>query len=159
MNGADCFRLIKPVDIAPVLAIMDRLPFFTANAGGNPADPKAMPCDVVLSDKFPAELKTLIAGLDLGGDLARAVIRRLAPFQGIPPHVDDWMPQETDWRRFQLPLVTHPGIKMRWPDDGVEVHLAAGNLYEVRFDRMHEVVNPTDCARTHLQIDQINATI
>lgn len=151
--------MLKPVDIEPVLKVWDRLPFFYANPTGNRADPKSMPCYVVLRNKFPAEINSLIDGLELGGETARAIIRKLEPYQGIPPHVDDWMPQEAAWRRFQVPLISHPDIKMRWPDDGVEVHLAPGNLYEVRFDRTHEVINPTDCARTHLQIDQINATV
>mgnify|MGYP001577012541 FL=1 len=55
--------------------------------------------------------------------------------------------------------MSHPDIVMRWPDDEVEVHLAPGYLYEVRYDRLHEVVNTTASARIHLQIDQIGATI
>lgn len=159
MNENEVYRLVKSVDIEPILAIWDRLPFFLANAGGDRNDPKRMPCHIVLQSKFPKEVNTFIAELGLGGDLARAVIRKLDPYQGIPPHVDEWMPQEASWRRFQVPLISHPDIKMRWPDDGVDLHLEPGNLYEVRFDRMHEVVNPTDVARTHLQIDQIDATI
>lgn len=159
MKENEVYRLVKSVDIEPILAIWDRLPFFLANPAGDRADPKKMPCHVVLPIKFPKEVNDFIAGLGLGGELARAVIRKLDPYQGIPPHIDEWMPQETDWRRFQVPLITHPDIKMRWPDDDVELHLEAGNLYEVRFDRMHEVVNPTPVARAHLQIDQIDATI
>ena len=88
-----------------------------------------------------------------------AFCRKLGPRQGIAPHVDAWMPGEADWRRFQVPLVSDPRIIMRWPDDGVELYLEPGWLYEVRFDRMHEVVNGADIERIHLQIDQVNATI
>jgi hypothetical protein len=86
--------------------------------------------------------------------------RKLLAHQSIPPHVDDhkWM-RGTDIRRFQLPLISHPDIKMKWPEDGVELHLAPGYLYEVRFDRTHEVINNTDCERIHVQIDQHNAKI
>jgi hypothetical protein len=101
----------------------------------------------------------LVESLDLGGTLARAVLRRLSPRQSIPPHVDDWMPAEADWRRFQVPLITHPDVVMRWPDDGVSVHLEPGFLYEVRYDRAHEVVHGAECERIHLQIDQVDATI
>jgi hypothetical protein len=153
MDG--CYRAIKPVEIGPVLGILDRLQFVHVNQGGNTAERYA--CDVVLQDKFPAELHALIDSLGLG--LARAILRRLPPRQNIPPHTDKWMPAEMDWRRFQVPLVTHPDIVMRWPDDGAAVHLKAGWLYEVRFDRTHEVVHGADCERTHLQIDQVNATI
>ncbi len=155
LDANECFRVIKPVAIEPVLAVMNRLAYISVG-GSSPAKYK---CDVVLAAHFPPELRALIAGLELGGELARAVLRRLTPRQSIPPHIDKWMPAEADWRRFQVPLVTHPDIVMRWPDDGVSVHLAPGFLYEVRFDRTHEVVNPTDTSRTHLQIDQIDATI
>ena len=155
LDANKCYRTIKPINIGPVLSIMDRLNF--VGVGGT--SPGKYKCDVVLASHFPPEIKDLIANLGLGGELARAVVRKLGPRQSIPPHVDAWMPAEADWRRFQVPLVSHPDIKMRWPDDGVDVHLEPGFLYEVRFDRRHQVVNPTDTERTHLQIDQVNATI
>ena len=156
MLAADeCYRAIKPVDLGPVLSIVDRLGF--VSVGGS--SPEKYKCDVVLASHFPPELRDLIAELGLGGDLARAVVRKLQPRQSIPPHIDAWMPAEADWRRFQVPMVSHPDIVMRWPGDGVEVHLRPGFLYEVRFDRVHEVVNPADVERIHLQIDQIDATI
>jgi hypothetical protein len=142
------------VDLAPVLPILDSLPFFAANVSGG-----KYACDVVMQSQFPPELKALLAALPLGGETARAILRRLAPRQSIPPHIDQWMSAEANWRRFQVPLVTHPTIMMHWPDDGAAIHLEAGWLYEVRFDRTHEVVHTADCARIHLQIDQINATI
>lgn len=148
------YRAIKRVDLEPVLPTLDRLKFVRVHGGVS-----KYPCDVVLASSFTKELHSFIAGLGLGGELARAVLRRLGPRQHIPPHIDDWMPKEADWRRFQIPLISHPDIKMRWPDDGVEVHLEPGYLYEVRFDRMHEVVNNADCYRIHLQLDQVNATI
>lgn len=152
-----CYRLVKPIDIGPVLSVLDRLTFVSVNQGGTTTDHYA--CDVVMSDKFPAELRELIANLNLGGETARSILRRLPAKQSIPPHTDKWMPAEMDWHRFQVPLVSDPSIIMRWPDDGVELHLAPGNLYEVKFDRTHEVVNPWDGQRIHLQIDQVGATI
>lgn len=98
-------------------------------------------------------------GLNLGGFTQRLLLRKLGPRQGMAPHVDTWMAAEADWRRFHVPLVSNPMIRMRWPDDGVDTWLEPGWLYEVRFDRLHEVVNPTDCERVHLQIDQQGATI
>ena len=155
LAAGECYRAIKPVDIGPVLSIVDRLNFISV--GGS--SPEKYKCDVALAAHFPPELRDLITELGLGGELARAVVRRLKPHQSIPPHVDAWMPAEANWRRFQVPLITHPDIVMRWPDDGISVHLEPGFLYEVRFDRMHEVVNPTDTFRTHLQIDQVGTTI
>lgn len=151
------FKAIKRVALEPVLAVLDRLQFVGVNVGGT--DTKRYPCYVVLEDKFPPALTAFVEGLGLGGDRARAMLRKLMPRQSIPPHVDDWMPKELQWRRFQVPLVSHPDIRMRWPDDGVEIYLEPGWLYEVCFDRTHEVVNLADCERIHLQIDQVNATI
>ena len=148
-----CYRAIKPVDIGPTLAVMDKLDFFAAGL----SSPKMYKCDVALN--LPLEMEQLLDDLELGGKLARAVARRLAPRQSIPPHIDDWMPKEKDWRRFQVPLITDASVVMRWPDDGQETHLMAGWLYEVRFDRTHEVINEWDGERVHLQIDQVDATI
>ncbi len=158
MNQAECFLRLKEVDIRPVLSILDDLPFFTANVGGT--TPERYECYVVLSTQFPPALTEFIEALGIGGGRqGRAILRRLEPGQGIPAHTDTWMPAESDWRRFQVPITSHPDILMRWPDDGVEVHLEPGWLYEVRFDRMHEVINHTDSERIHLQIDQMGATI
>ncbi len=149
-----CFQVIKTVDLTPVLAVFDQLTFVHVNNGGNQGT-----CHVVLDSKFPPALKEFVANLGLGGTCARAMLRRLEPRQGIAPHTDTWMPAEADWRRFQVPIISHPDILMRWPDDSQETHLAPGFIYEVRFDRTHEVVNPTDIQRTHLQIDQIDAEV
>jgi hypothetical protein len=157
----ECCRVIRQFDIGPVVEALDRMSWFAANITGSVNNPNSYPCDVVLADKFPPVLRELVASIDLtlGGDVARAILRRLPPRQSIPPHVDAWMPAEADWRRFQLPLVTHPDVVMRWPKDGVEVHLEPGTLYEVRYDRTHEVVHGADVARVHLQIDQMDATL
>ena len=159
LQSDQCYQIVGAVDVAPVLAVWDRLAFLSINYHLDGSDTNKPACDVVLSDKFPAEVKALIDGLGLGGTLGRAVIRRLPPHRGIPLHVDAWMPNELNWRRFQVPLITHPDIVMRWPDDDVAVHLEVGNVYEVRYDRPHEVVNPTAIGRTHIQVDQIEATI
>ncbi len=137
--------------IGPTLAALPKLHW--RDSGGK--------CATINDQDYPvpAEIQWLVLMLQLGGKTERYFLRKLLPRQGIAPHIDDWVPAEKDWRRFQVPLVTHPDIIMRWPEDGVEVHLEPGFLYEVRFDRMHEVVNPTDCARIHMQIDQVDATI
>ncbi len=158
MKQAECFRRIKPVDIRPILPLLDELPFFYANAGGT--SPDKYECFVVLSGDFPQILHDMVSGLELGGRLGRSILRRLGPGVDIPPHTDTWMPdEEEDWKRFQIPLTSHPDIIMRWPDDNVSVHLEPGWLYEVRRDRTHEVNHNAGCQRIHLQIDQIGATV
>lgn len=153
-----CYQIVRAVDVAPVISIIDRLPFMGINYHLDGSDPNKPACDVVLSANFPPEVKALLASLDLGGKPGRAVIRRLNPGQNIPLHTDAWMPSEADWRRFQVPLLTSPDVLMRWPADNVSLHLEVGTVYEVRYDRPHEVVNPTS-TRIHLQVDQIDATV
>ena len=152
----ECYRIIKPVDVEAVAAEIGRLQFIRVNQ--TVKDKCA--CNVLLEGHFTPLIKQFIAELRLGGRQARAVFRQLPKGNGIEPHNDAWMPEELDWRRFQIPIVTHPSIVMRWPDDGVEVHLAKGFIYEVNYGRMHEVINTqTEIDRVHLQIDQIDATI
>lgn len=148
LPGEVC-RRIKAVDIGPVLAVLDHLEF--EDSGGK--------CAWVTKkgSVAPRELVDLVNGLGLGGTHKRMFCRKLMPQQGIAPHVDDWM--DPAWRRFHVPLTSHPDIRMRWPGDDVEVHLEPGYLYEVRVDREHDVVNETDAERIHIQIDQVNATI
>ncbi len=150
----DVCRQIKPVDIAPVLGDLDRLQFVHVNQAGG-----KYPCDVVLSSKFTDAIRQFVESLHLGGKTARAMLRRLGPRQSIPPHVDDWMPKEANWSRFQVPITSDPAIVMRWPEDDVSVHLQPGYLYQVRYDRTHQVDHGADCYRIHLQIDQIDSTI
>jgi hypothetical protein len=157
LRADQCYQVCKPVNLGPVLAILDRLPFVWVNQGST--EVYKTPARIVKPDKFPTELKQLIADLELGGRAGRYMIRELAPRQSIAPHIDTWMPSELDWRRFQLPITSHPDIVMRWPEDGVSLHLEPGFLYEVRFDRVHEVVHGADVPRLHLQLDQVAATI
>ncbi len=147
----EVFKKIKAVDIQPVLAIIDELKFI--DSGGKCAwvtDP---------TSKAPEPLLQLVRELRLGGSYKRVFCRKLIAYQGILPHIDDWMETGINMRRFHVPLISHPAIKMRWPNDKVETYLEPGYLYEVRFDRLHEVVNETGAERIHIQVDQINATI
>lgn len=159
LRDDQCVQVVRAVDVAPVVAVLGALPFMSINYHLDGTDPNKPPCDVVLENKFPPEVRAFVSDLGLGGTTGRLLIRRLQPGYGIPLHTDAWMPGEINWRRFQVPLVSDPAIVMRWPDDDVSIHLAPGHLYEVRYDRPHEVLNPTATARTHLQIDQVNATI
>ena len=155
LASTECYRLVKPVNIAPLLAALFALQFVRA---GNMAG--AAPALVTIPGaELPETVTRFVEGLELGGATHRRFFRRLEPGQGIPRHVDSWIPPGSNIQRFQVPVVSHPEIVMRWPDDGAEAHLAPGFLYEVRYDRLHEVVNETASERIHLQIDQIGATI
>lgn len=151
MGPSDVYRRIKPVDIGGILEVIGALEF--ADSGNK--------CALVTKpgSAAPEPLLNMVRGLELGGTFKRMFCRKLNPYQGIDAHIDDWILPEWNLRRFQVPLTSHPDIIMRWPDDEIEVHLEPGYLYEVRYDRMHEVVNKTPHARIHIQIDQLNATI
>ena len=160
MRPDQCWQVITRLDIGPALAVLHHLPFHATNVGST--KPHKSPCFTVAPNApLPAPIAALIdnAIAILGGETARFLFRKLGPRQGMAPHIDAILPAETDWRRFQLPLVTDPKIVMRWLKDGQQLHLEAGTLYEVRVDRLHEVVNESDVERIHLQIDQVNATV
>ena len=157
LASAEVYRRVKPVEIASVLAVLPQMPFVDICVGST--DPNHPPCAVVVPSTVPREVLDFIEGLELGGAPHRVFLRRLGPGQGIPPHIDSWIPVEANIQRFHVPLVSHPDVTMRWPDDMIEVHLETGWLWEVRYNRLHEVVNPTDTERVHIQIDQVGATI
>lgn len=150
----ECFKKIKPVDIQPILRVIDKLEF--EDSGGK--------CAWVTKkgSVAPKELVQMLSKLELGGQPRRIFCRKLLPGQHILPHVDTY---EAEWkvggvlRRFHVPLISHPKVLMRWPDDNIEHYLEPGWLWEVRFDRLHEVIQDAPHERIHLQIDQINATI
>ena len=152
LKSNEFYRKIKSLNIEPVLKVLDKLEF--VNSGGVCAW-VTKPGSIA-----PQELRQLVQSANLGGKPYRLFCRKLGPRHGIPPHVDDhqWM-MDRHISRFQIPLVSHPDIKMRWPNDGVELYLEPGYLYEVRVDKTHEVVNNADCERIHIQVDQENATI
>lgn len=153
MDGGAVCRIVCQVDIGTLLAVLPTLPFVAANVGS--ADPRKSPCFVVPpGTALPPVVRDFVDGLGLPGQTRRVLFRKLGPRQGMAPHVDEWLAAEASWRRFQVPLISDPAIRMRWPLDGVEVHLAPGFVYEVRFDRLHEVVNEADTERVHLQIDR-----
>ena len=56
-------------------------------------------------------------------------------------------------RRYHVPLVTHPLVTMRWPEDGEEHHLEAGWLYEVDYTRLHEIIHRAPVDRVHVQVN------
>lgn len=157
-----CWQEFRSFDIGPALAVFHLMPWKLTNMGSS--DPVMKPaCSTVggSSVRMPVEVVSLVDEVlaAIGGENHRFLFRRLSPRQSLAPHIDSMLPEEAAWRRFQLPIITNPAIIMKWPDDGQELHLKAGMLYEVRADRTHEVVNGWDGERVHLQIDQVRATI
>lgn len=146
LQAHECYQAIKQLDLTEVLKEIDKLEFI---------DSKGVCAMVSKPDGYcPESLLQLVRSCNLKGKYYRVFCRKLMPKQGIDPHVDehDWL-KAKNIRRYQIPLVSHPDIKMRWPEDNIEVHLEPGWLYEVRYDRLHEVVNNTDSERIHIQID------
>lgn len=109
-----------------------------------------------LAESLPAWVPSFVASLPLRGTVTQTVVRLLPAGQGIPPHVDPVVSRSPRVRehRYHVPLVTHPDVTMRWPEDEVSVHLEVGWLYEVQHqERVHEVVHQASIGRIHLCID------
>lgn len=137
-----CYRRIRPVDISAILPKLADVKFVdTGGTNGWIARPDWV-------DEF-------VRSLHPGGRVTFTCLRLLPPYQNIPPHIDSWRNQPNVGRRYHVPLVTHPDVKMRWPDDDVEVHLEAGWLWEVRFDILHEVAHRAPVGRIHLHYNVV----
>lgn len=135
-------RKIRQVDIAAALEAVPATEFRdTGGTNGHIA--------------FPLWLPEFVASLNLDGRVTYAVVRKLPAFQGIPPHVDHGVPEINAGRRYHVPLVTHPLVTMRWPDDNEEHHLEAGWLYEVDYTRLHEIVHRAPVDRVHVQANAL----
>jgi len=138
----NCYRQIRPVDISSVLPKLADVHF--VNTGGTNGWVAQ-----------PDWLASFIATLKPEGRVTFVCLRKLPPYQNIPPHIDAWNNQPNVGKRFHVPLLTHPDVKMRWPDDGVEVHMEAGWLYEVCFLKLHEVVHLAPVDRIHLHYNVV----
>lgn len=136
-------RRIRQIDISAALAALPSTEFRdTGGSNGHIAEPEWL-------DEF-------VASLELGGDVLYRVLRKLPAFQGIPAHIDaERMSPVNAGRRYHVPLVTHPLVTMRWPEDGEEHHLEAGWLYEVDYTRLHEIVHRAPIDRVHVQVNAL----
>jgi len=109
-------------------------------------------------EPVPSWVLSFVARLPLKGQVLRTVLRKLQPGEGIPPHIDPIVqahPRLVE-HRYHVPLVTHPLVTMRWPIEQIEVHLAAGCLYEVNHNqKIHEVIQHAPIDRVHLCIDTV----
>jgi len=136
-------RKIKPVDVS--VAIVKLVGVTWRDTGGT---------NGWLADPLPEWALELAKSLRLDGVILSVCLRKLPAGQGIPLHVDPKQHQSAKVieRRYHVPLVTHPLVTMRWPDEGEEVHMEAGWLYEVRIDRPHEIVHRGPVDRVHLVV-------
>lgn len=98
----------------------------------------------------PPWLAEFVDSLGIEGRVELALLRKLPPGRNIPPHIDTVRGRGNHGHRYHVPLVTHPLVTMRWPDDGEEHHLEAGWLYEVDYTRLHEIVHRAPVDRIHL---------
>lgn len=143
MLANDLCRRVGPVDISAVLPLVGAVRFVdTGGTNGWVAHPQ-------WARDFAESLKP-------EGTVTFVCLRLLPPYQNIPPHIDSWRNTPNRGKRFHVPLITHPNVKMRWPDDGVEVHLEAGVLYEVCYTRLHEVVHLAPVGRVHLHYNVVS---
>jgi len=137
-----CYRKIRPIDISGPLSLLPTVNF---------VDTKGTNGWVAKPDWLLPFIKTL----EPPGKVTFICLRKLPPYQGIPPHIDLWGNTPNLGKRFHIPLITHPDVKMCWPDDGVEVHMEQGWLYEVDFLRLHEVVHLAPVDRIHLHYNVV----
>ena len=131
-------RKIREVDITAALSALPSTEF--RDSGGTNGH-----------ISFPDWLPEFVQRLNLGR-VNFTVVRKLPAYQGIPPHIDPATGINAG-RRYHVPLVTHPLVTMRWPDDGEEHHLEAGWLYEVDYTRLHEIVHRAPVDRVHVQVN------
>lgn len=139
VENKGCYRKIKPVDISGILPLLPEVQFEDMRVDGWIARPDW--------------LADFIAALEPEGKVTFTLIRKLPPFQNLPPHKDSWGNMPNTGGRFHVPLLTHPDVKMRWPEDDVEVHLEAGWLYEVNYLKLHEVQHRAPVDRVHLHFN------
>lgn len=137
-----CYRKIRPVDISGVLPKLPQVNF--VDTGG--------PDGWIAR---PDWLAAFIASLEPQGRVTFTLLRKLPPFQNLPPHIDLWKNIPNTGQRFHVPLLTHPDVVMRWPADGVEVHLEAGWLYEICYTKLHEVCHRAPVDRVHLHYNVV----
>lgn len=139
----DFCQKIRQIDISDLIPRLETIAFInTGGTNGWVAQPDWM---------LP-----FIRNISPDGEITFACIRKLPPYQNIPPHIDSWNNRPNVGKRFHIPLLTHPGVTMRWPDDNVEIHMEAGWLYEVCFRKLHEVVHLAPVDRIHLHYNVVN---
>lgn len=144
LSNNGCYTVYRPVDISSVLPKLAEVEFTnTGGTNGWVAQPDWL-------------LPFICGHLQPPGDVTFICLRKLPPYQNIPPHIDSWRNRPNIGRRFHVPLLTHPDVTMRWPDDGVEVHMQAGWLYEVCYTKLHEVVHLAPIDRVHLHYNVVN---
>lgn len=141
-SNKGCYRKIRPVDISGILLKLPEV-IFVDSGGENGWLAR------------PAWVAEFIASLQPEGKVTFTCLRKLPPYQSLSPHIDLWKNRPNTGQRFHVPLVTHPDVTMRWPDDGVEVHMEAGWLYEVCYTKLHEVVHRAPVERIHLHYNVI----
>jgi hypothetical protein len=129
---------IRQVDITPALKGLESTTFVdTQGLGGHIA--------------FPPWAMEFVTGLNLG-KVAHVIVRMLPAGQGIAAHIDEewYEPSVNVGTRYHVPLITHPGVTIRWPEHGEVHHLESGWLYTVDYSKTHEVVNHAPIDRIHL---------
>lgn len=137
-----CYRKIRPVDISGILRLLPEVKF--EDTGG--------PNGWIAR---PAWMAGFIESLNPEGRVTFTLLRKLPPFQNLPPHVDSYNNVPNIGKRFHVPLLTHPEVVMRWPNDDVEVHLEAGWLWEVCYTKLHEVAHRASVDRVHLHFNVV----
>jgi len=150
-EGADLSWFTKDlgtVDIDPFLGYLDQIAWmkdpskYVVDCERVTAPLPEGSCDVVLA---------LFRQFDKTRNPKLWDLRKILPGGYITPHTDPELAKGE--KRLHWPIISHPEIKMQWPDSDHAVHLEPGHVYELNVHRRHIVTNPTDVSRIHIMID------
>lgn len=105
-------------------------------------------CDLPILDSLP-EFKAVLDSLKC--PLRSVRLMRLNAGASISPHRDHGVGLEWGEARLHLPIETHPELK--FIVNGVEIPMAAGELWYINADQLHSVTNESQYDRINLVVD------
>jgi len=144
-----CYKELGTFDLAPLIEMLDHISWRAEYK-----NPYSVGCFRVLAPDMPEKYRELVgAYAEKYGTMVRCDVRKVPANGEITPHRDEQV--KADEHRLHWPLVSHPDIKMSWPEHDLELHLEPGHLYEVNPHQLHTVINPTKVDRVHLMVDVI----
>ena len=109
---------------------------------------KGLQYDKYFDQTFFDDVSKLLTDTLGKGQVTMYVFNLMNSDTKIPPHKDV---RTEGKKRIHIPIVTHPDILLY--NNGDEIHMEVGKVYQIDHNKEHSVVNSTDCERIHLVID------